>query len=205
MAWKRSKPEETFDAVHAAEELDEAMDAGAPVVDAPQPPDHYIQTLELEIEGLNNLLIQKETLLLRASARAEESLEEIERVKKRLKTDADQQVEKKVAKVINELLDVGDDLGRAITAAQAMDHNPDVVKGIELVRQSFGKRLEKLGVTRIMALGNTFDPKWHDALSAVPVDDPAQDGVVLNVIQEGYILNDKVLREARVVVGKLSS
>lgn len=201
MAWKRSKPEEeTFDAVHAAEELDEAM-----VSDAPQPPDQYIQTLELEIEGLNNLLIQKETLLARASAQAEESLDEIERIKKRLKTDADQQIEKKVAKTINELLDVGDDLGRAITAAQEMDHNPDVVKGIELVRQSFGKRLEKLGVTRIMALGNKFDPQWHDALSAVAVDDPAQDGVVLTVIQEGYILNTKVLRASRVVVGKLSS
>ena len=39
----------------------------------------------------------------------------------------------------------------------------------------------------------------------MPVDDPAQDGIVLNVVQEGFVLNDKVLREARVVVGKLSS
>ena len=204
MAWKKSKPESKadseFDAVHAAEELDEAM-----VPEVPVNTDEYIRTLEVEIEGLNNLIIQKETLLGRANARAEESLEEIERVKKRLKVDADQQVEKKVAKVINELLDVGDDLGRAIQAAQEMDHNPDVVKGIELVRQSFGKRLEKLGVTRIMALGAKFDPQWHDALSAVSVDDPAQDGVVLTVVQEGFVLNNKVLREARVVVGKLSS
>lgn len=199
MAWKR-KPEGEFDAVHAAEELDEAM-----ISDAPQPPDKYIRTLELEVEGLNNLLAQKDTLLARASVQAEASLEEIERIKKRLKADADQQIEKKVANVISQLLDVGDDLGRAITAAQEIDHNPDVVKGIELVRQSFGKRLEKLGVTRIMALGNPFDPKWHDALSAVPVDDPAQDGIVLNVVQEGFLLNNKVLREARVVVGKLSS
>jgi molecular chaperone GrpE len=200
MAWKRSKPEGEFDAVHAAEELDEAM-----VPEAPVNTDEYIRTLELEIEGINNLLIQKEMLLERATARADESLEEIERVKKRLEVDAAQQVEKKVAKVINELLDVGDDLGRAILAAQDMDHNPDVVKGIELVRQSFGKRLEKLGVTRIIALGNAFDPQWHDAVSAMPVDDPAQDGIVLNVVQEGFVLNDKVLREARVVVGKLSS
>ncbi len=142
---------------------------------------------------------------MRAEARADESLEEIERVKKRLDTDAKQQVAVKVAKVINELLDVGDDLGRAITAAQQMDHNPDVVKGIELVRQSFGKRLEKLGVTRIIALGYAFDPKWHNAVSAMPVEDPAQDGVVLNVVQEGFILNNRVLREAKVVVGKLSS
>jgi molecular chaperone GrpE len=199
MAWKR-KPEGEFDAVHAAEELDEAL-----VSDAPQPPDKYIRTLEIEVESLNNLLAQKDILLARANAQAEASLDEIERIKKRLKADADQQIEKKVANVISQLLDVGDDLGRAITAAQEIEHNPDVVKGIELVRQSFGKRLEKLGVTRIIALGNPFDPKWHDALSAVPVDDPAQDGIVLNVVQEGFLLNNKILREARVVVGKLSS
>jgi len=164
--------------------------------------DEYIRTLEQEIEGLNNLLIQKETLLGRAEAKVAEDLDEIERIKKRLQTEADQQVETKVGKVINELLDVGDDLARAILSAQEMDHNPDVVKGIELVRQSFGKRLAKLGVTRIEAFGNAFDPNWHDAVSMVPVDDPAQNGMVLAVVQEGYVLNGKILREARVVVGK---
>ena len=72
MPWKRSKPEDTFDAVHAAEELDEAMVEGAPL-----PPDQYIQTLELEIEGLNNLLVQNETLLARATARVDESAGDI--------------------------------------------------------------------------------------------------------------------------------
>jgi molecular chaperone GrpE len=200
MAWKRSKPEGEFDAVHAAEELDEAM-----VPEVEPNTDAYIRTLEVEIEGLNSLLTQKETLLSRAIARADESLEEIERVKKRLQVDAEQQVAKKVAKVINELLDVGDDLGRAIEAAHKMDHNPDVVKGIELVRQSFGARLEKLGVSRIAAQGETFDPKWHDAVSAMPVDDPAQNGLVVQVVQEGFILAGKVLRQSKVVVGKTSN
>jgi molecular chaperone GrpE len=198
MAWKR-KPEGEFDAVHAAEELEEAM-----VSEPSTTPDQYIRTLEVEIEGLNSLLAQKETLLQRAEARVESDLEEIERIKKRLKLEADQQVEKQVEKVINELLDVGDDLGRAIQAAHEIDHNPDVVKGIELVRQSFGRRLEKIGVTRIQALGSKFDPNWHDAVSMLPVDDPAQDGMVLAVAQEGYLRHGKVIREARVVVGKLS-
>ena len=198
MAWKR-KAEGEFDAVHAAEELDEAM------IPEEQPgTDEYIRTLEIEIEGLNNLLTQKETLLMRAEATAESSLNEIERVKKRLKVDADQQVEKQVAKVINELLDVGDDLGRAIQAAHKMNHSPGVVEGIELVRQSFGRRLQKLGVTRISALGEKFDPNWHNAVSMVRVDDPAQDGMVLAVMQEGFALKGKALREARVAVGKLN-
>lgn len=198
MAWKR-KPEGEFDAVHAAEELDEAM-----VSEPSTSPDQYIRTLEVEIEGLNSLLAQKETLLMRAEARVESDLEEIERIKKRIKLESEQQVDRQVEKVINEILDVGDDLGRAIQAAHEMDHNPDVVKGIELVRQSFGKRLEKIGVTRIQALGNKFDPNWHDAVSMLAVDDPAQDGMVLAVAQEGFLRNGKVIREARVVVGKLS-
>lgn len=199
MAWKR-KTEDEFDAVHAAEELDEAM-----IHEEPKGTDQYIRTLEVEIEGLNNLLSQKETLLSRAEAKAEDSLDEIERIKKRLKAEADQQVVTKVASAINELLDVGDDLGRAIQAAHEMNHNPAVVEGIELVRQSFGKRLEKLGVTRIAALGEKFDPSSHDAVSMLEVDDPAQDGVVLAVVQEGFLLHGQPLREARVVVGKLNN
>ena len=197
MAWKR-KPEGEFDAVHAAEELDEAM-----VTEPSTTPDQYIRTLEVEIEGLNSLLAQKETLLMRAEARVESDLEEIERIKKRIKLESEQQVERQVEKVISEILDVGDDLGRAIQAAHEMDHNPAVVEGIELVRQSFGKRLSKLGVTRILALGTPFDPAVHEAVSAMPVQDPAQDGMVLAVTSEGYARKGKILREARVVVGKL--
>lgn len=201
MGWGRSKDDQSgdFDAVGAAEELDEALH------DMPEKPDEYIRTLETELEGVNNLLAQKEALLARAELRAQESLEEIERIKKRLMVEADQRVEKRVGEVINQLLDVGDDLARAIQSAREMDHNPAVVEGVVLVRQSFGKRLEQLGVTRMAALGVTFDPAIHEAVSMMPVQDPAQDNAVLAVAQEGYLHHGNVLRPARVVVGKLSS
>ncbi len=203
MAWRRKKDGETddeFDAVHAAEELDEALgQEEAPNADA------YIQTLESEIEGLTTLLNQKDALLARAESRANEHAEEIEKIKRRLTNEADQRVERRVASMIDELLDVGDDLGRAIQSAQQMDHNPAVVDGIELVRQSFGKRLEKLGVSRMIALGTAFDPNLHEAVSMMSVEDPAQDGIVLAVMREGYMHNGKVLREARVAVGKLAN
>lgn len=201
MPWKRKSDDTSdFDAVNAAEELDEVLgQEEAPNADA------YIQTLESEIEGLTNLLNQKEVLLARTEAREREHAEEVERIKKRLQTESNQVVEKRVADMLSELLDLGDDLGRAILAAREMKHNPAVVEGIELVRQSFGKRLVKLGVSRIMALGSPFDPNLHEAVSVLPVDDPAQDGVVMAVMNEGFILNDKVLRPARVAVGKLKN
>ena len=199
MAWKRKKEGE-FDAVHAAEELDEAIGSQ----DAPST-EEYIRTLEVELEGMGNLLSQKEALLARAEARAADQEDEIERIKMRLQTEADQKVEKRVAEVIDELLDVGDDLGRAILSAQEMNHAASVIQGLELVRQSFGKRLQKMGVTRMEALGARFDPSLHDAVSMMPVQEPAQDGVILAVVKEGYALHGKLLREARVVVGKLAS
>ena len=199
MAWKRKKEGE-FDAVHAAEELDEAIGSQ----DAPST-EEYIRTLEVELEGMGNLLSQKEALLGRAEAQAAEHADEIERIKMRLQTEADQKVEKRVAEVIEELLDVGDDLARAILSAQEMNHHASVIQGLEMARQSFGKRLQKIGVTRMNALGTKFDPSLHDAVSLMPVHEPTQDGVILAVVREGYALHGKLLREARVVVGKLSS
>lgn len=189
-----------FDAVHAAEELDEVLgqQGGAES-------DGYIRTLESEIEGLQTVLTQKEALLARAEGKLAENDDEIERIKHRLKAEAEQQVDTRVNAAIEEILDIGDDLARAIDSAKAMDHNPAVVEGIELVRQSFQKRLGKLGVSPMNALGATFDPACHEAVSMLPVDDPAQNNVVLAVMHEGWMRHGKVLREARVAVGKLTS
>ncbi len=202
MAWKRNK-DEGFDAVHAAQELEQAERAEG-AGDAPST-EQYIRTLEVELEGVGTILTQTEALLQRAQAKVAEQDNEIERIKKRLQDEADQKVESRVAAVIDELLDVGDDLGRAILSAREMNHNPEVVAGIELVRQSFGKRLQKLGVSRMEALGARFDPALHEAVSMMAVDDPAQDGVVIAVLREGYALNNRIIREARVAVGKLGA
>lgn len=201
MAWKSKDDGENtsdFDAVNAAEELDEVLGQ----VEAPNS-DVYIQTLESEIEGLTNVLNQKDALLARAQAREHEHNEEIERIKKRLHTEAKLAAETRVASMLDGLLDLGDDLARVILSAREIDHNPAVIEGIELVRQSFGKRLAKLGVNRIAALGAIFDPSLHEAMSIVPVGNPAQNGKVIAVINEGYIMNEKLLRPARVAVGKL--
>ncbi len=205
MAWKRNKDDsneagtsEVFDAASAASELEQAL--GLDTDDATDA--EFILNLEAEIHGLKSLVAQKDVLLSKMKA---EQQEEIERIKRRLKTESDQQIEKRVDRVLNEILDVGDDLGRAIRAAHEMDHNPAVVQGIELVRQSFGKRLQKLGVSRMDVLGTAFDPALHDAVSLQPVSNPNQDGKVLAVASEGFIKDGKVLREAKVVVGKLVS
>lgn len=205
MAWKRNKDTdadasnpESFDAASAVDELNEALG-----IDPDTATDaEYILNLESEIQALKAEVTQQKTLVARMEVAQQD---DIERIKKRLSNEAKQQTQKRVDKVLNDLLDVGDDLGRAILSAQEMDHNPAVVDGIRLVRQSFGKRLEKLGVTRMDVLGSAFDPALHDAVSLQPVNQPEQDGIVLAVAAEGFAKNGAVLREAKVVVGKLMS
>jgi molecular chaperone GrpE len=73
---------------------------------------------------------------------------------------------------------------------------------VELVRDQFLAKLDGLGVSRVPALGQTFDAAIHDAVSTAPVPDPAQNGVVVAVLKEGYAIAGELLRPASVVVGQ---
>ena len=105
-------------------------------------------------------------------------------------------------------LDVVDNIERAIEAARlAADENPTtgrLVEGVELVKQQFLSTLQGFGVKSIVAAGQRFDPNLHDAVSTVPVDQPEQADVVIDVIKVGYAIGDDVLRPASVTVGKLA-
>jgi molecular chaperone GrpE len=64
--------------------------------------------------------------------------------------------------------------------------------------------LGQFGVTHAAARGEVFDPNRHEAIALVPVTDAAQDGRVIDVMREGYLIGDETLRPAGVAVGKLS-
>jgi molecular chaperone GrpE len=70
------------------------------------------------------------------------------------------------------------------------------------VRRQFLGKLEGMGVRRIEADGQPFDPALHEAVTAVPVSDADRDGQVVGVIRQGYRINDEVLRPAAVAVAK---
>jgi molecular chaperone GrpE len=136
------------------------------------------------------------------------SLEEFEEVKGRLRRDVARDVERAKRGVLTELLDVVDNLDRALAAAgdpsrtPASDAAASVVRGVELVRDQFLDKLQGFGVTRVATLGQRFDAQRHEAVSTAPVDDPSLDGVVVGVAKEGYALGDQLLRPASVIVGK---
>ncbi|NVB83925.1 MAG: nucleotide exchange factor GrpE [Kofleriaceae bacterium] len=186
-----------FDAVAAAKEIDDLLAETSGAKD-----DTYVAGLEAELEELNNLVAQKEAALQRANQRAEQAHAEIEAAAKRLATASSKELEQRTRKLLESFLPVVDDLDRAIEAAKKHVESQDVVAGLELVRRSMLTRFGQFGVTHAPALGEKFDPQRHDAVALVPVTDPAQDGHVIAVMREGYLIGEDTLRPASVAVGK---
>ena len=130
-------------------------------------------------------------------------LDEFEQVKARIRRDTAREIERGKRSVLTEMLDVVDNLDRAIAAAtQSATSDQALLKGVQLVRDQFLAKLQGLGVARVDALGQPFDATRHEAISTAPVTDPAHDGTVVSVVREGYAIGDEVLRPATVVVGK---
>jgi molecular chaperone GrpE len=102
-------------------------------------------------------------------------------------------------RILNELLPVLDDLERALEAASAHEE-AKLEEGVELVHRSFAAVLARHGLTPIETDG-AFDPHVHEALLAQP-GEGAEPGSVLQVLQKGYRLGDRVLRPARVIVSE---
>jgi molecular chaperone GrpE len=76
------------------------------------------------------------------------------------------------------------------------------VQGVEMVRRQFLQKLEGFGVKRIESDQQRFDPSLHEAISSVPAQSPAQDGIVVGTVRTGYRIGDEVLRPAAVAVAK---
>ncbi len=197
-----SRPE--FDAVAAAAELDEALGEGSAPESTGDQGDRYVAMLETEIEQLNALLAQKDELLKRASARADQAHAEIDAARRRLAADSDRELEQRTRALLRGFLEVVDDLDRAIEATRKLEHDPAVLAGIELVRRELLAHLGQLGVVHAPALGEPFDAERHEAMALVPVTDAAQNGRVVSVLREGYSIGDETLRPAGVAVGRLS-
>ena len=100
------------------------------------------------------------------------------------------------------LLPVIDDFERAIGAFATTNDLDSIKQGIELIYNKFTKYLNDNGVKKINAKGNEFDTDYHEAMTLIPVEDDEQKGKVIDVIEEGYTINDKVIRHSKVVVGK---
>ena len=105
-------------------------------------------------------------------------------------------------KVITAILPVLDDMERAISNGSKTDDPQVLREGMELIYQKFVKTLESQGVSKIETKDADFDTDLHEAVAMVPGMGDDKKGKVIDCLQEGYKLNDKVIRHAKVAVGQ---
>jgi molecular chaperone GrpE len=125
----------------------------------------------------------------------------------RLEREKARVVEAERASVAQGLLEAGDDLERAlaaVTGASGADALSTLAEGVRLSLAALQRRIAGLGAERIPVTGAPFDPHVAEAIDAVAVADAAQDGVVLQEVRPGYRIGERVLRPARVRVGRLA-
>ena len=131
---------------------------------------------------------------------------DLEATRERLERDLGKKVELKFGSLVSDLLESADDLDRAIERGGAIDGAGPVVQGVALARSRFLAALEKAGVERIApAEGAPYDPNTAEAVGVVPVNDPEGHDTVIQVERAGYALGGRIIRPARVLVGRLLS
>ena len=104
--------------------------------------------------------------------------------------------------VLKGLLPIMDDFERGIKAAEASPEADSVKDGVKLIYNKFKTYLNQNGVKEMDPADDNFDTEKHEAISVVPVQDEDKKGKILDTVEKGYTINDKVLRHAKVVVGQ---
>jgi molecular chaperone GrpE len=149
-----------------------------------------------EIADLKNKLQEAKNDLLLAQA-------ENENLRKRMQRQIEESHKFAVTGFAKDVVGTLDDLYRAIDNAQGKQNSQDsfdaLYKGIELTRSNFEKSLARHGINRLYPKNEKFDYRFHEALSQVP-SDQCEDETVLEVVQAGYSIKDKMLKHAQVIV-----
>lgn len=129
--------------------------------------------------------------------------------RRRLEGEKARVVEAERASVAQALLEAADDLERALAAVSGAgeakgDALRNLAEGVRLSLGALRKRIGDLGAERIQVSGRPFDPHLAEAVDTVAVADESQDGLVLQEVTAGYRIGDRILRPARVRVGRLA-
>jgi molecular chaperone GrpE len=100
------------------------------------------------------------------------------------------------------MLSTLDDFERAIKAAKSTGEDSSILEGIVLIYEKMFKTLEQQGLKTMDSDGQDFNPDLHEALTKIPVPNDDLKGKVIETIEKGYYLRDKIIRYAKVVVGQ---
>lgn len=128
--------------------------------------------------------------------------EEQDAFRERLARDVERRAEARFGALVAEILETADDLDLALAHAADVREAEPLARGVALARDRFVAALEKSGITRIVPDGQPFDPNFAEADHVVDAGSADLDGTVASTLRPGYVLGERVLRPARVVVAR---
>ena len=155
---------------------------------AEQTPEERIAELEAQIANE-----KKEYLFLMA---------EFDNFRKRSAKEKVELIKNGGEKAMRDILPIIDDFDRAIQANASTDDIDALREGVNIIYNKFIKYLESNGVKEMKTTGETFDADIHEAVTTFPAPSEDLKGKIIDTVQKGYSINDKVLRHAKVVVGQ---
>lgn len=126
---------------------------------------------------------------------------DMENLKKRQERERAELLQFANENLVKELLPVVDNLERALEHGRQLEAPPALLEGIEMVHQAFLKALDRFGVTAHDSLGQPFDPAFHNAMMQEEAPE-VPDGSVIKELQKGYLMHQRLLRPAMVVVAR---
>ena len=148
-----------------------------------------------ELEAAKATIEEQKDKYLRLSA-------EFDNYRKRTLKEKAELIKNGGEKAISAILPILDDLERALQNMQKADDVKAMYERIDLIYQKFLKGLSQEGLQKMEPVGEVFDTDYHEAVALVPAPSEDQKGKVLDCVQTGYKLNDKVIRHAKVVVAQ---
>ena len=199
---KKKEAEETVDntvpvnvEVVEKEDVEGVVGNGSEAEEQAGDSDDGLALLQQDNERLQKELEESKGQYLRLMA-------EFDNFRKRTRREAEAFREYASEGLMKALLPVLDDFGRTMAAMEKTDNLASLKEGVVMVSDKLNKVLEKEGMQPLESLGKDFDSELHDAIHSLPVDDDEKKGKVLDVVEKGYRLKDKVIRYAKVVVGE---
>ncbi|EMI19282.1 GrpE nucleotide exchange factor [Rhodopirellula maiorica SM1] len=186
MNQEENKSQEEIDAMDAVHEDEGSQDEGM------QDDDAGIESRDEEMERLRASSESAEKRVLQAQAEAEN-------FRKRMRRDFEDQLRYAAVPLVNDLLQVRDNLHRAIEAAGSTSESDGLREGVAMVAKQLDDTLAKYQIREIPAAGELFDPNYHEAISQIPSDEHAA-GTVAHVAVTGFQMHDRVIRPSQVIV-----
>ena len=185
---KDKKWQENFDEQNELNDMD-FSDEESVVEDADGKEENPLELLQKERDKL------KEDFL--------RALADMENMKKRCAQEIEKNSKYAISSFAKALLPVADNLQRAIDSAK--EHKDDEIsnflQGVTLTQQELSKVFAKFGIKKMDIIGKVFDPNYHQVVQEVP-DKDKEPGTVIAELQTGYMIEDRILREAMVIVSK---